>query len=128
MQHGVLEAFDDGLLAKRCKELFEEDFDEDTRAGGCVFFVELDDRENVPIDRIGSEEMGEELGDDAEAVGFEAVDCLVVGGKSLFKEVGPHAVQLAETLANHAVELLVRALLARAFHDHGCEFVFQAVW
>lgn len=82
----------------------------------------------MPVDGVGCEEMGEKLGDDAEAVGLEAVDGLVVVGKSVFKQVCPHAVELAKSLSYHAVELLVRALLARTLYDHGREFVLQAVW
>jgi hypothetical protein len=71
--------------------------------------------------------MGEELGDDAEAIGLEAMNGLVVGCKTLFEKVGPHAVQLAEALADHTVKLLVGPFLAGALDDHGCEFVLEAM-
>lgn len=52
LEHRVFEALDDFLLAEGGHEFFEEDFDEDTGAGGCVFFVELDDLEDVPADTV----------------------------------------------------------------------------
>jgi hypothetical protein len=45
--------------------------------------------EDVPVYAVGGEEVGEELGDDAEPVGFVAVDGFVVGCKGVFEEVGP---------------------------------------
>lgn len=71
--------------------------------------------------------MGEELCDDAKAIRFETVDSLVVVGESFLEKVGPHPVQLAEALSDHAIELLVCALLACALDNHGCELVFQPV-
>lgn len=71
--------------------------------------------------------MCEELSYDTEAIRLEAVDSLVVVCEALFEKVGPHAIDLAETFADHAVELLICAFLAGAFDDHGCEFVFEAV-
>jgi len=72
--------------------------------------------------------MREELCDDTKAVRFEAVDSLVVVRECFLEKVGPHPVQLAEALSNHAVELLVCALLAGALDDHRGELVFQAMW
>jgi hypothetical protein len=72
--------------------------------------------------------MGEELCDDAKAIRLEAVDSLVVVGESVLEKVGPHPVQLAEALSDHAVKLLVCALLTCALDDHRCELVFQTMW
>lgn len=72
--------------------------------------------------------MGEELGDDAQAVRLKTVDGLVVVRKRFLKQVGPHPVQLAEPLSDHTVELLVGPLLASALYNHGSEFVLQTLW
>jgi hypothetical protein len=84
--------------------------------------------EDVPPNGVCSKEVCEELGDNAEAVRFEAVDSFVIMGEALFEKVGPHAVDLAEALTDHAVEFLVCTLLTGAFNDHSCEFVLEAVW
>lgn len=72
--------------------------------------------------------MREELRNDAKAIRLKTMDSLVVGDEALFKKVGPHAVQLAEALANHAVEFLVRPFLAGTLDNHGCEFVLEPLW
>lgn len=81
----------------------------------------------MPPYRVGGEQVCEELGDDAQAVRLEAVDGFVVVREALFKEIGPHAVDFAEALADHTVELLVGTLLTGALDNHGCELVFQTV-
>ena len=71
--------------------------------------------------------MGEELSDDAQAVGLEAMDSFVIVRKRFLEQVGPHSVQLAESLSNHAVELFVCPFLTGTLHDHRRELVLQAV-
>jgi hypothetical protein len=81
----------------------------------------------MPADGIGCEEVSEELCDDTKTVGLETVNSLVVVRKTFFKEVGPHAVDLAEALPNHAVKFFICPLLAGALHDHGGEFILEAL-
>jgi len=90
-------------------------------------FVELDDLEHVPVDTVGGEKVGEELRNDAEAVGFEAVDGFIVMCEAFLKEVGPHAVELTEPLADHAVEFFVGPLLTGTLHNHGRELTLEAM-
>ena len=56
----------------------EKNFDEDARGGGGFFFVEVDDGKDVPCYGVRGEEVAEEAGNVAEAIGFVAMDCAVV--------------------------------------------------
>lgn len=62
--------------------------------------------------------MTEESGDVAETVGFVTVNGLVVGGKRLFEILAPNSVEFAESFANEAVEVRVRAFLGTTLNDH----------
>ena len=81
----------------------------------------------MPVDAVRRQQVGKELCNDTESVRLEAVDSLVVVCKGLFEQVGPHAVQLAESLSDLAVELLIGALLAGTFYNHSREFVFHTM-
>jgi len=67
----------------------EEDFDEDTRRSGGFFFVEVDDGEHVPAERIGGEHVAKELGDITESIRLVPMDSVVIGMERLFEEIGP---------------------------------------
>ena len=97
MQGVLLEAGNQLVDAEVHGEFLEEDLDEDAAGGGGVFLVELDDGKDVPFDGVGGEEVAEELGDDAEAVGLVAVDGFVVFDELAFEELTPESVELAES-------------------------------
>jgi hypothetical protein len=106
LQRVLLEASNEFAHAEVHGELLEEDLDEDAGRGGGVFLVELDDREDVPFHGVGCEQEAEELSDDAEAVGFVAVDGLVVFDELALKELAPEAVELAEPRMNVSLDAI----------------------
>ena len=63
----------------------EEDFDKDTTGGSGVIFVELDDGENVPGQRIGGKEMGKETAHWPHFVRLQTVDGLVLQGWNMLE-------------------------------------------
>ena len=80
--------FEAGLQAAHAHcfgEVLKEDFDENTAAGGCFFFVEVDNREHMPADGVGADEVTEKAGDVTKAVGLVAMDCVIVVGKCIFE-------------------------------------------
>jgi hypothetical protein len=81
----------------------------------------------MPADCICDEEMCEKLRNNAKTVRLQTMDRLVVVHESLLEEISPHTVQLAESLANHAIELLIGPFLTGTFHNHGSEFPFESV-
>ena len=72
--------------------------------------------------------MPEEAGDVSKAVGFVAVDGVVVFGEGGFEELGPEPVELCEALADEAVEFGIGTFLGAAFDDHGGKFGFLPWW
>jgi len=70
--------------------------------------------------------MAEKLGDDAKTVGFQTVNCIVVFDKRSFKELVPHAIDLAKTLTNQAEEFVVSTFLGTALDNHRWKFVLQS--
>lgn len=53
----------------------------------------------MPFDRVSGEEVTEELGDDAQAVGFVAVDVFVIFNELALEEFAPETVEFAESAA-----------------------------
>jgi hypothetical protein len=70
-------------------EVLEQNFDEDTAAGGCFFLVQMNQRKYMPADSIIAENMAKEASNVAQSVCFVAMDGLVIFGKCLLKEIGP---------------------------------------
>ena len=71
--------------------------------------------------------MRKELRHDAQTIGLQTMDGLIVIDESVFEKICPHAIKLAKPLADHAIELLVCAFLACTFDDHRCKFFLEAV-
>ena len=86
----------------------------------------MDGAQHFPANGVRGEEVPEELSDDAQAVRLVAVDGFVVFDELLLEEVDPHAVQLAQPLADQAVEFVEGALLRGAFDEHGRHLVLEA--
>ena len=114
----VLEALHHNLQTHGFSHLVEHDLDEDTATRRRVLFSQFDAFHDAPRDRIGGEKVSEEASDIPETVCFVAVDSQVVVCESTLKAFVPNAVQLAETLANEAVERRVRSLLRATLDDH----------
>lgn len=72
--------------------------------------------------------MSEELSDNAKTVRFQTVNCIVVLDKRSFKELVPHAVDLAKTLTDQAEEFIVSAFLRATLDNHRGKFVLQSRW
>ena len=80
--------FEAGLQAGHAHcfgKVLEEDFDEDTAAGSCFFFIKMDDREDVPAYRVRAYEVTEKAGDITKAVGFVAMDRIIVVRECIFE-------------------------------------------
>jgi hypothetical protein len=58
----------------------------------------------------------------AQAVGFVSMDGGIVVVEGLFAGVGPYAVELAESLADEAVEVRIGTFLRTTFDDHVNQF------
>lgn len=65
--------------------------------------------------------MPEETRNVAQSVGLVSMDGVIVVGKSFFEVLGPHTIELAESLANQPVELRIRSLLRATLHNHVAE-------
>jgi hypothetical protein len=72
--------------------------------------------------------MSEELRDNPESVVLVSMNRLVVLREIRLEKFGPHAIKLAEPLADETVELLVGPLLTSALDDHGGQLALQAGW
>ena len=80
--------FEAGLQAAHAHcfgKVLKEDFDEDTAARGCFFFVKMNDRKDMPADRVRAYEVAKKAGDVAKAIGFVAMDCIIVVRECVFE-------------------------------------------
>lgn len=82
--------------------------------------------ETLPPDGVIGELVTKESGNVSEAVGLVSMDGFVVVGKRFFEKVLPKPVELAEALADVAVELRIGSLLRTTFHNHRDQFRFLA--
>lgn len=99
----------------------EKYFDEDTAARSRLILVQMDDRQNVPADGIGTEHMSEEPRNISQPISFITMYCFIVFGKRGFEKISPEAVKFGESLSDEPIEFRVSAFLGTAFHDHGRE-------
>lgn len=76
----------------------------------------------MPAESVGREHVSKKFGNVADFVGFVAMNGIIILAEGVFEEVGPHAVDLGESLADEAVEFSIGALLRAALHHHGAEF------
>jgi hypothetical protein len=60
--------------------------------------------------------------DVSQLVGFVSMDRFVIVSKRLLERIGPHAVELAESLSDQSVELGVRSFLRTTLDDHVTQF------
>lgn len=107
-------------------EVLEEDLDEDTATGCRLLLIHVDDRHDMPANRVGADHVAEEASNVAESVCLVAVDCVVVLGECSFEEVRPEAIDLSKSFTDQAVELRIRALLGATFDDHRWELGLEA--
>lgn len=106
----------------------EQDLDEDAGAGGCVFLGEADGSERGPGDRVGVEQVPEELGGVAQLVDFESVHGLVLPVEEV-QEEGRVLLwkQDAQTLGQQPKEPEIGPLLSAALEDHVAELRLLAL-
>ena len=102
--------------------LRHENLDEDATATGRLVFVHVDTLKACPIDCVRREKMPKEPCNVSKAIGFVAVNSVVVGVESLFKGVGPDAIKSAKALSDQAIERRIRALLGTTLDNHVDEF------
>ena len=82
--------------------------------------------EHLPTNRLTTQQMPEELRDNPQPIRLVSVNSIVVLREHLLKQLPPHAVELAEALANQTEELIVRPLLRATLDDHAGQFLFFA--
>jgi len=82
----------------------------------------------MPANGVRAEEVGEVLGDDAEAVGFVPMDSVVVFCERRFIEISPEPVDLTEAFRDEGVVFIHRPLLACTLNDHGDQLLFLSHW
>lgn len=87
--------------------LLHHDLDEDTGRRRCLVLVEVDRVQNGPGDGVGRQKVTEEPADIPQLVRLITMNRVKVFGKRFLEIVGPNTIQLAETLANQAVEVRV---------------------
>lgn len=114
--------------AYACRKVFNKNLDKDTRRRCGVVFIELDDMEDGPFDRIARQKMAKELSNNPKTVCFVSVDRLVILREHRREKVPPQSIQLAEAFANQAVEFVEGAFLAATFDDHRRQLFFSASW
>lgn len=73
----------------------------------------------MPADSVGAEKVAEEASDVAKAIGFVAVDCVIVMREGVFEELFPEAVKATEAFRDEAEEFTVCSFLTAHFDDHG---------
>lgn len=78
----------------------------------------MNSTKDMPADRISRKKVTEELGDNAKTIRFQTMDCIVVLDERGFEELIPHAVDLAETLTDHAKEFVICSFLGATFDNH----------
>lgn len=106
-------------------QILEENLDKNPAAGCRFLLVHMDNRHDVPANRIGADHVAEEPRDVAQSIGLIPMDCVVVFGKSSLEQVGPQTVDLREPFANEPIELRVRSLLRATLDNHGRQFVLE---
>lgn len=77
------------LDTHRLGQLLEQNLDEDTRARSGVFLGENDTRKDLPSNGIRCEDVGKELCNVSELVGFISVNCIVICSECLLVEFLP---------------------------------------
>lgn len=107
-------------------QILEENLDENTTTRRRFFFVQVNDRHDMPADGVSAEHMTKEPRNVAQTVGFVAMNRVVVFGKRRLKQVTPEPIDLGKPLANQAVKLGVCSLLGAAFDNHGWKLWLQA--
>lgn len=73
----------------------------------------------MPTYGIGAEEVAEEAGNVAEAIGFVAMNSVIIVGEGILEKFFPEAVETTEAFRDEAKELAVGSFLAAHFNDHG---------
>lgn len=71
----------------------------------------MDDRQDMPANRIRNQQMREELSNDPETVVFVTVYGVIILRKIRFEKVHPETIQLAKSFSNQTIELFVSAFL-----------------
>jgi hypothetical protein len=82
----------------------------------------------VPSNCVRTEEMTEKPSNVSESVGLIPMDGVVIFGESLFKLIGPKAIDSGKTFANQAIKLGIRSFLRTALNDHRWKFGFLTGW
>jgi len=114
----VAEARDKVLQSQVRSDLQEENLDENTRTCRGGLLGKRDSFQASPRDRVCVHEVGEEAGKVAELALLETVDALVLAGEKLAEFLPVDVEELAEALADIAVEWQVRPVLRAALDDH----------
>jgi hypothetical protein len=110
------------LHAHHLCQILEENLDEDTTAGCSFFFVEVHNREDMPSNGIGSEEMAEETCDIAKAIRLVPVDGIIVLREGLLKQICPKPIDFGEPFANETIKFGEGAFLGAALNNHRGQF------
>jgi hypothetical protein len=106
------------LDSQLLRHLLQEDLDKDSARTRRLLLVHVNDVEDAPGDAVRREEVAEEAADVPEPVRLVSVNGLVVVGKSELEGFAPDPVDLAEALADKAVERGVGSFLRATLDDH----------
>jgi hypothetical protein len=79
--------------------------------------IEMNHTEHLPVDGIREEEMSKQSSHVAELSNLQTMDCTVGGLKDRLERVHVNAIQLAETLGQESIILLVSTLLCTAIYQ-----------
>ena len=124
----LIEPLGKHLEAQVRLQLREQDLDEDARRGGGVVLGHVHRLEARPADAVRGEQCAKEARNVAQPVRLVPVDGVVVVPETLLVQPGPRPAQLAEPLADVAVEFRVGTLLRAALDHHVAHLDLEARW
>lgn len=78
----------------------------------------MDDREDMPSESIGAQEMTEKPGNISEAIGFIAMNRIVICGEGFLEQVGPKSIELCKSFTDKSEKLGISFLLRAALDNH----------
>jgi hypothetical protein len=93
------------LHAHGLGEILKKNLDEDTTAGGGFLFIQMNDRQYVPSDGVGANEMTKKARNVSQSVSFVSMNGVIIFGKRILEKLGPETIDLGETLPNETIKL-----------------------